>query len=50
VAQEEGDFGPPDRASTAMADTAGLGPEGDAVDRPGPTAPIEMPPEPAEDE
>jgi NADH-quinone oxidoreductase subunit E len=50
VAEEQDDFSPPDRASTAMADTAGLGPEGDATDRPGPAAPIEMPPERTEDE
>ncbi len=50
VQQEEHDFGPPDRADTAMADTAGLGPRGDDVDRPGPTAPIEMTPEEAQDE
>jgi NADH-quinone oxidoreductase subunit E len=42
VAEEETDFGPPDRESTEMADTAGLGPEGDTEDRPGPTAAIEM--------
>ena len=42
VSEEAGDFGPPDRAGTEMADTAGLGPEGDNVDRPGPTAPIEL--------
>ncbi len=42
VAEEETDFGPPDRGETPMADTAGLGPEGDSEDRPGPTAAIEM--------
>jgi len=42
VAEEETDFGPPDRETTDMADTAGLGPEGESVDRPGPTAAIEM--------
>ena len=42
VAEEETDFGPPDRDETPMADTAGLGPEGDTEDRPGPTAAIEM--------
>lgn len=42
VAEEETDFGPPDRETTEMADTAGLGPEGDTEDRPGPTAAIEM--------
>jgi NADH-quinone oxidoreductase subunit E len=50
VAEEETDFGPPDRAQVDMADTAGLGPEGDNVDRPGPTAAIEMPAELAEEE
>jgi NADH:ubiquinone oxidoreductase subunit E len=42
VAEEETDFGPPDRDETPMSDTAGLGPEGDTEDRPGPTAAIEM--------
>jgi NADH:ubiquinone oxidoreductase subunit E len=42
VAAEETDFGPPDRETTDMTDTAGLGPEGDTEDRPGPTAAIEM--------
>ncbi|MGH2886365.1 MAG: NAD(P)H-dependent oxidoreductase subunit E, partial [Solirubrobacteraceae bacterium] len=42
VAEEETDFGAPDRETTEMADTAGLGPEGDTEDRPGPTAAIEM--------
>jgi NADH-quinone oxidoreductase subunit E len=42
VAEEEMDFGPPDPDTTEMADTAGLGPDGDAEDRPGPTAAIEM--------
>jgi NADH-quinone oxidoreductase subunit E len=50
VAEEAGDFSPPDRASTDMADTAGLGPEGDNVDRPGPTAAIELPAEEAAQE
>jgi NADH:ubiquinone oxidoreductase subunit E len=50
VAEEAGDFGPPERAETEMADTAGLGPEGDNIDRPGPTAAIEMPAEDAEEE
>jgi hypothetical protein len=49
VAEEAGEFGPPDRATTEMADTAGLGPEGDNVDRPGPTAAIELPAEEAEE-
>jgi NADH-quinone oxidoreductase subunit E len=48
VAEEAGDFGPPDRAGTDMADTAGLGPEGDNVDRPGPAAAIETPTDEAE--
>jgi NADH-quinone oxidoreductase subunit E len=47
VQEEEGDFGPPDRAQTEMADTAGLGRHGDDVDRPGPTAAIELPAEEA---
>ena len=34
--------GPRHREVTEMADTAGLGPEGDTEDRPGPTAAIEM--------
>ena len=42
MAEEETDFGPPDPETTEMADTAGLGPEGDTEDRPGPTAAIEM--------
>jgi NADH-quinone oxidoreductase subunit E len=41
LAEESGYFAP-DPATTEMADTAGLGPEGDNVDRPGPSAPIEM--------
>jgi len=49
VAEEDTDFGPPDRATTEMADTAGLGPEGDAMDRPGPTAAIELAAEEAEE-
>ena len=49
VDEEAGDFSPPDRATTEMADTAGLGPEGDHVDRPGPTAAIELPAEEAEE-
>ncbi len=50
VVEEHGDFGPPDRARTEMADTAGLGHEGDSVDRPGPTAAIEVPAEEAAEE
>lgn len=49
LAEEAADFAPPDPAKTDMADTAGLGPEGDNVDRPGPTAPIELPAEEAAD-
>jgi NADH-quinone oxidoreductase subunit E len=49
VAEETGDFSPPERGTTEMADTAGLGPEGDNVDRPGPTAAIEMPAEEAQE-
>ncbi len=53
VAEGAGEFGPP-APETPRADTAGLGPDGDAVDRPGPSAPIEVPtgearPEPAAD-
>jgi NADH-quinone oxidoreductase subunit E len=50
VAEEQTDFGPPDREQVEMADTAGLGPDGDNVDRPGPTAAIEMPAEEASDD
>jgi len=42
VPEEETDFSSPDRETTEMTDTAGLGPEGDTEDRPGPTAAIEM--------
>ena len=49
VAEGAEAFGPPP-PDTEMADTAGLGPSGDEVDRPGPTAPIELPREEAEDE
>jgi NADH-quinone oxidoreductase subunit E len=48
VAEGAREFGPPS-AETPRADTAGLGPEGDTVDRPGGTAPIEIPREEAED-
>ncbi len=41
VAEDGRDFGPPS-PDTAMADTAGFGPEGDPIDRPGPTSPIEF--------
>jgi NADH:ubiquinone oxidoreductase subunit E len=50
VVEEETDFGPPDRAQTEMADTAGLGPEGENIDRPGGSAAIEMPAEQAAEE
>jgi NADH-quinone oxidoreductase subunit E len=49
VAEGARDFGPPP-SETPRADTAGLGPEGDPVDRPGGTAAIEIPREEAEDE
>ena len=49
VAEEARDFGPPTREVTDMADTAGLGPAGDTLDRPGPTAAIEVPVEEAAD-
>jgi NADH:ubiquinone oxidoreductase subunit E len=48
VAAGARDFGPPS-AETPRADTVGLPPEGDTVDRPGPTAPIEIPREEAEE-
>jgi NADH:ubiquinone oxidoreductase subunit E len=48
VAEGARDFGPPS-PEVARADTAGLGPEGDLVDRPGPTAPIEIPREEADE-
>jgi NADH:ubiquinone oxidoreductase subunit E len=48
VAEGAQDFSPPP-ADVPRADTAGLGPEGDTVDRPGPTAPIEIPREEAEE-
>jgi hypothetical protein len=38
---------PPPPAEVPKADTAGLGPEGHDVDRPGPTAPVELPAEEA---
>jgi NADH-quinone oxidoreductase subunit E len=47
VSEAAGEFGPPS-AQTPRADTAGLGPEAAAVDRPGPTAPIEVRAEEAE--
>jgi NADH-quinone oxidoreductase subunit E len=48
VAEGAREFGPPS-AETPRADTAGLGPEGDRVDRPGGTAAIEIPREEADD-
>ena len=50
VAAGGAEFRPPDRAEEPMTDIAGLGPEGDAVDRPGPTAAIEEPVDQAENE
>jgi NADH-quinone oxidoreductase subunit E len=44
------DFGPPEAEKTKMADTAGLPREGDDVDRPGPSAPIELTPEEVQEE
>jgi NADH-quinone oxidoreductase subunit E len=49
VAEGARDFGPPSE-QTPRADTAGLGPEGDPVDRPGGTAAIEVPRDEADDE
>jgi NADH-quinone oxidoreductase subunit E len=49
VAEGARDFGPPS-PDTPRADTAGLGPEGDPVDRPGPTAAIEIPREEAQEQ
>jgi NADH:ubiquinone oxidoreductase subunit E len=46
VAEGAADFAPPP-AEAPKADTAGLGTEGHDVDRPGPTAPIELPAEEA---
>jgi NADH:ubiquinone oxidoreductase subunit E len=48
VAEGAEEFGPPP-AEAAKADTAGLGPGGDEVDRPGPSAPIEIRREEAEE-
>ncbi len=42
VLAEEASYFAPDPSTSEKADAAGLGPEGDNVDRPGPTAPIEM--------
>jgi NADH:ubiquinone oxidoreductase subunit E len=49
VAPGAEEFSPPDRAETPMADTAGLGSEGDPLDRPGPSAPIEIPTDEADE-
>ena len=49
VAEGSRDFAPPG-PDVPKADTAGLPPEGDAVDRPGPSAPIELPAEEAASE
>jgi hypothetical protein len=43
------DFSPPSKEDTAMADTASLPSGGEHADRPGPTAPIEMPPDELEE-
>jgi NADH-quinone oxidoreductase subunit E len=43
------DFSPPNKQDTAMADTAGLPSEGEHADRPGPSAPIELPPDELEE-
>ncbi len=50
VASGAEEFSPPDRAETPMADTAGLPPEGEQGDRPGPTAAIEVPADEESDE
>ena len=42
VAPGADEFSPPP-PEAPRADTAGLGPEGETIDRPGPTAPIELP-------
>jgi NADH-quinone oxidoreductase subunit E len=47
VASGADEFSPP--TEMPRADTAGLGPWGDAVDRPGPSAPIEIPREEADE-
>ncbi|MBV9335975.1 MAG: NAD(P)H-dependent oxidoreductase subunit E [Solirubrobacterales bacterium] len=49
VAEEAGEFSPPDPGQTEMADTAGLGPEGENLDRPGGSAAIEVRAEQAEE-
>jgi NADH:ubiquinone oxidoreductase subunit E len=48
VAEGARDFGPPS-PETPKVDTAGLGPEGDTLDRPGGTAAIEIPREEADE-
>jgi NADH-quinone oxidoreductase subunit E len=49
VSQGAEDFSPPG-GDIPRADTAGLGEHGDTVDRPGPSAPIEIPAEQADEE
>jgi (2Fe-2S) ferredoxin len=49
VAEGARDFGPPRPRATPMADTAGLGAQGEEVDRPGGTAAIELAPEESEE-
>jgi (2Fe-2S) ferredoxin len=49
VAEGATDFSPPGD-DIPRADTAGLGEQGDQVDRPGPSAPIEIPSEQADKE
>ena len=48
VAEGAAEFAP--REDAAKADTAGLTPESEAIDRPGPTAPVELPAEEAAEE
>jgi NADH-quinone oxidoreductase subunit E len=50
VAARAGEFSAPDRGEVRRADAAGLGPGGDTVDRPGPTAAIEDPVDKAKSE
>jgi NADH-quinone oxidoreductase subunit E len=49
VAEGAEEFSPPSRQETTLADTAGLPREGEQTDRPGPTAPVELPSEEAEE-
>jgi NADH-quinone oxidoreductase subunit E len=49
VAEGADEFAPP-AAEAPRADTAGLGDEGETIDRPGPTAPIELPAEEASEQ